>query len=1571
MSKQKNKNSLLSNHSRASPTSVARDELMAMKFVMDKPQLPIYPLGDKLPQTYPDFYPWDEPDLKNEKLNNSNYLNKGYFENPLVSNEYFSARNLIQETLFLSSANCTKLLNELSLNLTKAFRTRNEVINRISSLSATFKLPPRVTLTALKREAWLKDLANPEIPLLQVCTKIPHGIRNKVLIECMCNLNVPIPRAIWFTKCVLHSEQLLIRKRLLQKVSSAKISSAIEIMEARWILEWTLHVADYLLKFSRDLDTVSSVERKAIFQQKLNYLLCFVKTLYIECLLDKKAFLSATINFLREDQPFLQDDLLLLLELSRTDIDDNDSTAKSILSKLKPLNYGQTLLGLNLIKVFWTDILAEDFLCKAANEALLLNYFLIDKTAAVEFMAPQKLQEGLKGIPLDLKQNILKLISSSIVCMFRHNSNVFIVPEFWILIGDVLYRILMSDESLNDHRDVIESTLKLISYRNESLMLNMKYSFKRKKSVIPLRSSKAVRKNSFLLPAVQSGRLQNLMTQPIESDFTCFGGSKKDIIRFINQLDRNKFNKFITASLTPDRTNDKGYNCWKLYLKVSIYWCVTQYRDMGPSSVRILTFCNFLKRKVQHGITGRGSSQLKAELENEILESFFALASEERSSINLKNLYVLINELYQLKVITISSYLRKLIACGIFYVSPENSKELEQCLIDPTVSFHISILQNLPVLNNKQCDHILKKWTVDGSYFTVNFNRGTELAQKYVVEGILNNNFTEDYEAFLAEIDSLEMGVKFLVVNWLTTQIKMTISKSPKLIHLSPLAIANIYRFYEKTDNIAVFLRVLVKFVLKNEDKIIIFYLETLYFICKLLVHHFPLIKLMAGQNYDASSAASELFKLVLLSYKDILSRETDIYRFQEIWDFIAKSIEKPSTSDKSNKESSLRSLLFGKEPADSPLSIHTHASRRKDHYSPEEFHSDLNGFLAGDPLFLDEEEMKDCFQEIKMAPDSAKKLFIEPIGYEHAILTLLNAWFHKSTFSESEDLSYFKLIEQLRKKIKISMGDEFYSAISSFVMSRPEQNCEPNKVATFLRKLLSFELFLIMDLLTIIENLVQKQNEPFWRSLTSQLLFGGPDYSLLSNQTLLYELLLAEYKVNNMEHLFSYAILDLKNRRDGNDLSLLKGQMQAIMNNYIMNQRVSSETLLKELGPTKVLDICNLLAGSTRPIVALSQLSEAIEMPNEFCLPVWQLLLHVLIAEKQPTKQEIGAAALQIITKSKFLFGLSNSFFSELFDQINWEYRLELFYFFEDSFFNYCYFRGESNGFDSNSELVMLRIPSSLGDLLPVFKDFFKKFSCPSIEKIETLQDIMKHMNQFLKKLNKVLDSEAVQGKSEESVYITVSIFLRLLIIHNANLAEQAGRSEYIDVEFFQSLVSLLNSEYLKHGHEKLHILLYDLLLMMKSTLTQILSTIPSESLLETLHEISNESEKEPQRGYDGNATSTIINILEILNLPEPKTSVFTWEHGDNSECIVTLDDEELNYTSDICIVNNKKLEVSYSQGESLNISSPFGITKDNPKKVFTMNSVALIENPSEGVNNGCFNLALFDAYTTKENPL
>jgi len=320
MSKTKNRNSLLSSHNRTSISNSTKDELMAMKYVMDKPAIPLYPLNDlsnsseSIPEqckytsdsstgelTYPDFKPWKDtthlPKGKSqaevEKLNNESYLNKGYFEGPLVANEYYSARNLIQASLFSSSSNCDKVLKELSQHLVNSYKTRNEVINKIRHDSNKFRIPPRVTLTALKKEAWLRDLANPDEPLLKISNKLPHGIKNKMLVDILCNKNIPTSRALWLTKCVLFSELLALRKKYQSRLSnnSHPIECvASESFETQWLQEWTHQLVDYFYKFSKDMCSITIQEKKQAYLTKLNYLLNYLQALYIECLLDKSFF---------------------------------------------------------------------------------------------------------------------------------------------------------------------------------------------------------------------------------------------------------------------------------------------------------------------------------------------------------------------------------------------------------------------------------------------------------------------------------------------------------------------------------------------------------------------------------------------------------------------------------------------------------------------------------------------------------------------------------------------------------------------------------------------------------------------------------------------------------------------------------------------------------------------------------------------------------------------------------------------------------------------------------------------------------------------------------------------------------------------------------------------------------------------------------------------------------------------------------------------------------------------------------------------------------------------------------
>ena len=109
----------------------------------------------------------------------------------------------------------------------------------IIASNSTFKPPPRVTLTDTKREAWLRDLANVDIPLRRLSRTIPHGIRGKSLLEHCLNKNISMSRAIWLAKCVGANEI-----RAFQRKGPNRIFHTGG--EAKWVIEWTSNVEQFL-----------------------------------------------------------------------------------------------------------------------------------------------------------------------------------------------------------------------------------------------------------------------------------------------------------------------------------------------------------------------------------------------------------------------------------------------------------------------------------------------------------------------------------------------------------------------------------------------------------------------------------------------------------------------------------------------------------------------------------------------------------------------------------------------------------------------------------------------------------------------------------------------------------------------------------------------------------------------------------------------------------------------------------------------------------------------------------------------------------------------------------------------------------------------------------------------------------------------------------------------------------------------------------------------------------------------------------------------------------------------------
>lgn len=1568
MSKQK-KNSLLAGHSRSAHTTSAKDEIMAMKYIMDKPALPVYALDEKQPpKVYPDYAPWQEDENLKEKLKNLTFLNKGYFELPLVSNEYYSARNLIQETLFLSTQNCTTILKELSQHFTKAYKTRNEVINKISYGSNNFRVPPRVTLTAAKKEAWLKDLANQDVPLLAVSVKIPHGIRNKILVDNMCNFAVPLSRAIWFTKCSLYSELLLLRKKYQSKQSSLPQPSLvnfppIEVFESRWLQEWTQQVADYILKFSREMPAIGSPERKGQFQTKLNYLLAYTQALYVECLIDRVYFLTAVAKFFREYLPFEASDLALLLDLSKAEEGEEIPLLTQLL-KGRPINYGQILIALTLITMFWNDVLEEDFLCKYLSELLLLNYFLVEKLPVILEKTSRSPIISSSLLP-KLKADLLLLLSASIKKLFKFNTNVFIVPSYWVLIGDVLYKILSQDNLDPLQNENLHKVLQLINFRNESLMLNMKYLVRDE----PALSPKLGRRSSVLELENSSKSLLRVE----EAEHTFINRSSDDNLKFIEQLDNLKLNNSFTELLKPKASTGYEPQTWKTKLKIVVYWCVTVYRDMGASSEKVLIICNFLKRKVLQAMTTRGSSYLKAEFENELLESIFSLSQVLHDNISMYNLYVLINELYQLKIISISSYLRKIIACGVFYKSSEENENLSQAANDPLIKFHLLILQNLPVLNNRQCDHILKKWTTEGFNFSDHFTRGTDILQHHILDKFSSNAFGTDLDLNLAQIEHLNVGVKFLLVNWLTSQIKKVISNSPKLIHISPSTIAHIYKFYSVTDNLTVFFKVFIKFVLKNENKIIIFYLDTLHFISKLILQHYQLVKYIAGNSSESVSCAYELFRLVISAYKDLLSRETDIFHFKSIWRFIENSLERTTEETSvSNYPKSYDKLLFDKETAESPLKLTSHSTRQADAYSAESFREDLFGLIATNPGGLSQSELGECFDELQNLGVGFTLDQFSPITKPEKVVDLiLQEWYGRAKeLSESEELIFYKLLETLRRHLKIESDILFRTYIENFVQSKIEENQEIPRLAILLAKLAIHEFLLIYDLFNIVRQLKSEQSE----QLTETFTFSSENLKLglVNYQWLLWTSIQAEYSKKHFDDVIIFSLGKLKvNGLESGVFAQNKDSVLSVVRNaLILHRKWTMHFLSNEINPNDAVAICDQLLPSRYLVRTYEDMANLARALNEFSLPIIQTLLKI-ITSQMSEKLAIGNLTSVILDNLHFLFGPYNSYLGEMFSFVEWNVKLHIFNYLEKIFLTQVQFDQvwdlENAMVTEDVHYVSLRLNDDSTEAIPLFKDFFEKFSVASVDKLDTPPELFQDLSNFLVKLLQLLNNQAAVQLEDKSIYDTILIVLRLLIIHQLSLTSAMAREDSVNFVFLKNLVALLNSTYLSNGHEKLRILLYDLLLLMKSSLTQIFSVPNEDNLMATLPnpQLTTPEDKK-EMDYAG---ATLANMTSILNLPEPNTEIPFEILQNEDECALVMDENELKYDGDVCFVNQSGLVLQNCRRDSL-----FGHLmghNENPTLPFQVKSLKLIEDTSTALNDGCINLSLFDAYTTKENPL
>lgn len=187
-----------------------------------------------------DYFPWTcthPEDVLSESTSK-----QGFYDRVQVSqNEMSTARPCIWSSLKHKSG-----LQVLSSLLVSTIDHRQA--HRTVTASSTFKPPPRVTLTDTKREAWLRDLADPLIPLRRLSRTIPHGIRGKALLEHCLVKDIPISRAVWLAKCVGANE---IRAFKRKGASGAFTVGG----EEKWIKDWTTSVQLFVETVMSDCGT--------------------------------------------------------------------------------------------------------------------------------------------------------------------------------------------------------------------------------------------------------------------------------------------------------------------------------------------------------------------------------------------------------------------------------------------------------------------------------------------------------------------------------------------------------------------------------------------------------------------------------------------------------------------------------------------------------------------------------------------------------------------------------------------------------------------------------------------------------------------------------------------------------------------------------------------------------------------------------------------------------------------------------------------------------------------------------------------------------------------------------------------------------------------------------------------------------------------------------------------------------------------------------------------------------------------------------------------------------------------
>ncbi|KAI9860017.1 MAG: RNA polymerase II mediator complex subunit [Trichoglossum hirsutum] len=246
--------------------TIAKKDSRPKPYILEAP-----PCAPHLRQEkYADFFPWtgNHP----EDILTEQTTRQGFYDKTQVSqNEHTTARPTLWPIFKRQSG--IQVLSSLLVSVLEQRQSHGRI-----TAASTFKPPPRVTLTDTKREAWLRDLANPSVPLRRLSRTIPHGIRGKALLDQCLSKNIPTGRAVWLARCVGANEIRAFKR----KGAGGAFAMGGEV---KWIRDWTAFVEQFV-------DTVISNCGEKDWKVKISYAVRLSAHLFSEHLLDREHYLD-------------------------------------------------------------------------------------------------------------------------------------------------------------------------------------------------------------------------------------------------------------------------------------------------------------------------------------------------------------------------------------------------------------------------------------------------------------------------------------------------------------------------------------------------------------------------------------------------------------------------------------------------------------------------------------------------------------------------------------------------------------------------------------------------------------------------------------------------------------------------------------------------------------------------------------------------------------------------------------------------------------------------------------------------------------------------------------------------------------------------------------------------------------------------------------------------------------------------------------------------------------------------------------------------------------------------------